>query len=174
MMGMEMAMVRGLHSVGDRGVNFAIRKINNNSWLIDGKVLLSQPRHPRVCILARRTRRTIFYRQRPASTPSDSTASDTSDITVVYFAGDVSAVVEIGDALFKSFRCRLTFKNDGTLHARLDAQAHLELRHPRCAIPIRERRPILRYAEPRPEPNTEHCMAFNGQENEIYVCGANH
>uniref|UniRef100_A0A1Y1MTU9 Aminoglycoside phosphotransferase domain-containing protein n=1 Tax=Photinus pyralis TaxID=7054 RepID=A0A1Y1MTU9_PHOPY len=86
--------------MADRPVRESIREIDDNSWLIGNKILLSR------CALSDCTWRDgksggFTVSEAPLPLPETRPLSDTSDIKIIYDAGGVSAVFSIGDAFCK-------------------------------------------------------------------------
>lgn len=86
--------------MADYPVRKSIREIDDRSWLIGNKTLLS--RAPLSSCIWRDGKGAGFtISDAPVPLPESRPLSDTSDIKLIYDAGDVSAVFSIGDAFCK-------------------------------------------------------------------------
>ncbi|KAF5021480.1 hypothetical protein F66182_6480 [Fusarium sp. NRRL 66182] len=81
-------------------VRESIREIDDNSWLIGNKILLSRASLSE-CTWGDRNGGGYSISDAPLPLPESRPLSDTSDIKLVYDAGGVSAVFSIGDAFCK-------------------------------------------------------------------------
>ena len=86
--------------MADRPVKESIREIDDNSWLIGNRILLSRTSRLE-CTWGDGNGGGYSISDAPLPLPESRPLSDTGDIKLVYNAGDVSAVFSIGDAFCK-------------------------------------------------------------------------
>ena len=101
-----------------RPVNESIQEINDNSWLIGNKILLSRRRLPSSGFTWSDGKGSFYViSEAPYPLPPSRPLSATTNIQIVYDAGGVSAVWSIGDAF-----CKVKILDPGTTreHVTLD------------------------------------------------------